>query len=170
MITLSSVGWATYAADFRGAEFMVSLLSSETMIETPQNIEPENHIKLEVDDIAFEIKGRTCPNRGHIQKLLHFGKTIDEFSEVVVHCAMGRSRSPAALITLLAQRNPDMEQEIVNLVYEEAPHIQPNLLLIELADTELGCKGKLINAVEALPVHWEENFDDFVTFSYAIPS
>jgi predicted protein tyrosine phosphatase len=166
MITLSSVGWASYAVDFTGAGYLVSLLSQETMIETPDSIEPENHVKLEVDDIVFDVRGRSCPNKGHIRRLFAFGRELEENPIVVVHCAMGRSRSAAAVIALLAQKNPNMENDIVNLVYDAAPHIQPNQLIIRLADEELGCEGSLIEAVEKLPVHWNEDFDDFVSLPF----
>ena len=168
MITLSNVAWAEYAITCTGATHLVSLLTEYTMIKTPDNIHPDNHLKLEMDDIAVDVEGLRCPDISHIKNLLDFGERLDYDAELVVHCHMGRSRSSAAVIVLLAQRNPNMEQEIIELVFRDAPHVQPNSLIIELADYELRCGGRLIRSVNGLPGSLSYDLDGFVSFPFIL--
>jgi predicted protein tyrosine phosphatase len=168
MIILSNVVWAEYAITCVGATHLVSLLSSFNMIQTPEAIHPDNHLKIEMDDIIFDMDGLTCPDISHIHDLLDFGERLEYDAELVVHCAMGRSRSSAAVIVLLAQRNPNMEQEVVDLVFRDAPHIQPNRLFIELADAQLQCGGRLIRSVNGLPGSLSYDFDGFVSFPFIL--
>ncbi len=146
MITLSDAEWATAAIASMEAEFLVSLMSPSSMIETPPSIEPENHLKLAMDDITGAIDGYIAPNRPHVEQLLDFGNRLDDSSEVVVHCAMGMSRSPAAVIILLAQANPGRETEVADAFFQEVPRAQPNKLLLQIGDEFLGCGGDLLSA------------------------
>lgn len=168
MITLSDVNWAEYAVASVGATHLVSLLSPYTMIKTPQAIRSDNHLKLEMDDIIYDVQGLRCPDVDHLNKLLDFGERLDYDTELVVHCVMCRSRSSAAVIVLLAQRNPNMERKIVELIFRDAPHIQPNQLLIELADSELGCGGRLIRPVNSLPGSLSYDLNGFISFPFTI--
>ena len=146
MITLSDAEWAAAAIASRQAKYLVSLLSPTDMIETPSGIVPENHLKLTMDDITGCIDGLTPPNKEHVDQLLDFGSNLDESSEVVVHCVMGMSRSPAAVLILLAQHNPGREAEIADLLFQEVPQINPNKLLLQIGDDAMGCGGILLSA------------------------
>ncbi len=146
MITLSDAEWATAAIASMEAEFLVSLMSPTSMIATPPAIAPKNHLKLAMDDITGAIDGYTAPNSQHVEQLLEFGSRLDDGSEVVVHCVMGMSRSPAAVMILLAQRNPGQEAAIADAFFHEAPQIRPNRLLLEIGDKLLGCGGDLVSA------------------------
>jgi predicted protein tyrosine phosphatase len=168
MITLSNVDWSECAVTRMGATHLVSLLSKFKMIRTPDTIRPENHLKLEMDDIIFDMAGLRCPDIGHIHDLLNFGENLAYDAELVVHCAMGRSRSSAAVIALLAQRNPNMEHEVVELVFSKAPYILPNSLIIEMADSELQCGGRLIRAVNGLPGKLSYTLNGFVSFPFIL--
>jgi len=168
MITLSKVGWETYAAEIMEAEYMISLLSPYSMISTPSMIRKENHLKLEMDDIEFPVESMRHPHQEHVRALLEFGEKFDSLSEVVVHCYMGKSRSSAALIVLLSQYNPGREKEVIDMAYREAPHIRPNGLIIKLGDSELGCDGSLIRAINEMPEPRTEKFDGMVSFPWSI--
>ena len=146
MITLSDAQWATAAIASMEAEFLVSLMSPASMIGTPPAIAPQNHLKLAMDDITGTIDGYIAPRREHVEQLLEFGSRLDDGSEVVVHCVMGMSRSPAAIMILLAQHNPGREAELADAFFNEAPQIRPNRLLLELGDEMLGCGGDLVSA------------------------
>lgn len=168
MITLSDADWAEYAVTCMGATHLVSLISWHMMIDTPGSIRPDNHLKLEMDDITTDREGLRCPDITHIDRLLDFGERLHGDAELVVHCQMGRSRSAAAVLVLLAQRNPNREREIVDLVFRDAPHIRPNSLIIELADKELGCDGSLIQSVDGLPRSTPHDLNGFVSFPFAL--
>ena len=61
----------------------------------------------------------------------------------------GRIASAAALI-LLSQHNPGREVEFARLMRRRGAHIQPNRLMIALADELLDRGGRLIAATEAM--------------------
>lgn len=149
MITLSDAQWASSAIISLEAEYLVSLMSPKDMGETPLRIDPENHLKLEMDDIEAPAPGYICPSENHILRLLEFGDQFDGGSEVVVHCLMGMSRSTAAVMILLAQQNPGREAEIAENVCREAPKAHPNSLLLQLGDRALGCDGALVSSIHA---------------------
>ena len=164
MITLSKIGWETYAVEIMEAEYLISLLSPYSMIPTPSMVDSDKHLKLEVDDIEFPVEGMRHPHVEHVRALLEFGRDFDEETEIVVHCYMGRSRSAAALLLLLVQQNPGRIQDVIDMVYREALHIKPNGLLVKLGDAELGCEGELIDAVNRMPEPWTEEFDGIASF------
>ena len=123
MITLSDAQWATSAIISMEAEYLVSLMSPKDMGETPSDIDPANHLKLEMDDIEVPVPGYICPCEDHVYRLLELGNQLDGGSEVVVHCLMGMSRSTAAVMILLAQKNLGREAEIAEIVFREAPKV-----------------------------------------------
>jgi predicted protein tyrosine phosphatase len=151
MITLSDAEWATAAVAMMEAKYLVSLMSPVSMIATPSTITSDNHIKLEMDDIEAAAEGYIVPSRAHVEVLLDFGDRLDANTEVVVHCAMGMSRSPAAVMILLAQWNPGREKEIVDVVFRGAPRAHPNRLLLHIGDDLLGCGGDLVSAAFSGP-------------------
>ena len=151
MITLSDAQWATSAIISMEAEYLVSLMSPKDMGETPSDIDPAKHLKLEMDDIEVPVPGDICPCEDHVYRLLEFGDQLDGGSEVVVHCLMGMSRSTAAVMILLAQQNPGREAEIAEMVFREAPKAHPNSLLLQLGDRALGCDGALVSSIHARP-------------------
>ena len=172
MITLSNAEWATAAIASMEAEFLVSLMSPATMIGTPPAIAPRNHLKLAMDDITGPIDGYIAPSRGHVEQLLEFGNRLDGGSEVVVHCVMGMSRSPAAVLILLAQRNPGREAELADAFFHEAPQIRPNRLLLEIGDEMLGCGGDLLSTGyidSPLSSVQQPNFGDSLDSFYNLP-
>jgi predicted protein tyrosine phosphatase len=146
VITLSDETWATAAIAGMEANYLVSLMSPQSMAGTPSSIASSNHLQLAVDDIESGLFGYVCPTEQHVSELLGFGKQVADEAEVVVHCSMGMSRSPAAVMILLVQRNPGKEAEISALLFNEAPKVKPNRLLLNIADRLLGCGGALVRA------------------------
>jgi predicted protein tyrosine phosphatase len=151
LITLSDAHWASSAIISMEAEYLVSLMSPKDMVKTPSGIDPENHLKLEMDDIEAPVPGYICPSDGHIYQLLELGNQLDGGSEVVVHCLMGMSRSTAAVMILLTQQNPGREAEIAEIIFREVPKAHPNSLLLQLGDRALGCDGALASSILARP-------------------
>ena len=77
MITLSDAQWATSAIISMEAEYLVSLMSPKDMGETPSDIDPANHLKLEMDDIEVPVPGYICPCEDHVYRLLELGDQLD---------------------------------------------------------------------------------------------
>ncbi|MEY4707942.1 MAG: hypothetical protein RJB58_1665 [Pseudomonadota bacterium] len=138
---------------------LVSLLSPEHMIPTPEGFPASGHLRLGVNDIVDPAAGTAPPARQHIEELLAFSRSWDTRSPMVIHCWAGISRSMASAFTVLCDRlGPDREIEIARAIRQRAPHAQPNRLLVQHADDALRRGGRLIAALNAMgpPIVVEE--------------
>jgi predicted protein tyrosine phosphatase len=130
---------------------VVTLLSPEHMIDTPEGFADEHHLKLPVNDIAEAWAGESPPAETHIHALLKFGRAWDADAPILVHCWAGVSRSMAAAYTILCDRlGPGQELAIAREVRARAPHADPNRLIVRLADEMLGRDGRMVEAVELI--------------------
>jgi len=130
---------------------MITLLSPEYMIETPQQIAAERHLRLAVNDVLEVWASDSPPNETHVERLITFGRTWDATAPMLVHCWAGISRSMAAAYTLLCDRaGPGSELEIARELRARAAHAFPNALLVKLADRALGREGRMIEAVASI--------------------
>lgn len=128
---------------------LITLLSPEHMIETPQGLHPDRHLRLGVNDIADPLLGEAPPQNDHIQSLLEFGRMWEATAPLVVHCWAGISRSTAASFILMCDRLDHVrETEIADALRKRARHANPNRLMIRLADEALGRAGRMTHAVE----------------------
>lgn len=105
---------------------------------------------LEFHDIIDAAPGQVLPVPDHVTQILDFGSALNHSSaerqdgHLLVHCHMGVSRSTAAMLTLLAQANPDVEEDrLFERLREIRPQAWPNSLMIGFADDLLERKGRL---------------------------
>jgi predicted protein tyrosine phosphatase len=130
---------------------MVTLLSPEHMIETPEGIEPTRHLRLSVNDVAEVWASEMPPSPRHVEELLQFGRGWPAASPILVHCWAGISRSTAAAFILLCDRlGPGSERIVARGLRSRAPHAFPNPLLVSLADRALARQGRMIEAVREI--------------------
>jgi predicted protein tyrosine phosphatase len=130
---------------------VVTLLSPEHMIGTPEGLADEHHLKLPVNDIAEAWAGESPPAETHVHALLKFGRAWEADAPIIVHCWAGVSRSMAAAYTILCDRlGPGHELAIAREIRVRAPHADPNRLIVRLADEMLGRDGRMIEAVELI--------------------
>ena len=130
---------------------LVSLLSPQHMIATPDGFPAERHLKLGVNDVADPAAGEHPPARAHIEALLAFSRDWDARSPLIIHCWAGISRSMASAFTVLCDRlGPDREIEIARAIRRRAPHAAPNTLLVSHADAALGRGGRMIAALNTM--------------------
>lgn len=130
---------------------MVTLLSPEYMIETPQQIAAERHLRLAVNDVLEVWASDSPPNETHVVRLIEFGRTWSSEAPILVHCWAGISRSMAAAYTLLCDRaGPGRELDIARELRARAAHAYPNALIVALADRALGREGRMIEAVASI--------------------
>ncbi|HMO42754.1 MAG TPA: hypothetical protein PKB04_05420, partial [Phenylobacterium sp.] len=54
----------------RRPSHMVTLLDPNTMIETPDGMTPERHLRLGVNDIASPMEGMTAPDERLVEQLM----------------------------------------------------------------------------------------------------
>jgi predicted protein tyrosine phosphatase len=130
---------------------LVTLLSPEHMIETPDGFDPARHLRLSVNDVADVLFAEVPPARHHVEQLLEFGHGWDAQAPILVHCWAGISRSTAAAFILLCDRlGAGNEDRIARQLRAAAPHAFPNPLLISHADAVLGRGGRMVEAVKAI--------------------
>lgn len=84
------------------------------------------------------------PMGGHVAKIIQFARDLVPTDRVLVHCAMGISRSPAATLTIVATLTGSAEiamAELRRLIPSGA--FEPNRRMISLADRQLRMRGAL---------------------------
>lgn len=145
---LSAVG--TIVAE-TGAAFLVTCINEKLIVPTPSGIEPGNHLRLVMNDIAEPRPGFTAPARDHVERLVAFVRVWDRSAPLLIHCWAGISRSTAAAFTALCALNPDVpEQQIARRLRQASPTAEPNRRIVRLADEVLARDGRMIAAVEAM--------------------
>lgn len=109
-------------------------------------------LTLRFHDIIAARPGLVAPAPAHIRALLAFGRALpDDAVHLLVHCHMGISRSTAAMAALLVQANPRADDAaIMAHLASIRPQAWPNLLMVRLADEQLGRGGRLVNALGPL--------------------
>ena len=133
------------------ASHLLTCLQDAVLVETPRAILADRHLRLHIHDIAEPMMGCTAPGEEHVGQLIDFALAWGGQGPMVVHCWAGISRSTAAAYTALCAINPGVPEELIALRLREAsPTAYPNRLIIRLADTALGRKGRMVRAVEAI--------------------
>lgn len=135
----------------RKPSHMVTLLDPLTMIDTPEGLTPDRHLRLGVNDIAEPVDGMVAPHEGVVAQLLAFGRGWDESAPMLIHCWAGISRSTASAFVLACERSPDADEaDIAMTMRRLAPHAYPNRRIVALADDMLGRGGRMVDAIDAM--------------------
>ncbi|HEU0155924.1 MAG TPA: protein-tyrosine-phosphatase [Stellaceae bacterium] len=123
--------------------------------EALRRFDLHRRLKLRFHDVIEPGIGLIAPQSWDVGVLLAFGRGLvppadAEGVHLLIHCHAGVSRSTAAAILVLAQRDPKRAAPwIVREVVRLRPRAWPNLRMIELGDALLGRGGELIAAVRA---------------------
>lgn len=140
-----------HTVSHNNASHLLTCLQEELLVETPELIKPDNHLRLLVHDIAEPLPGHVAPTERHVAELIDFALAWGGEGPMVVHCWAGISRSTAAAFTALCAINPQVAEEVIALRLRQAsPTAYPNRLMIRLADTALGRQGRMVSAVESI--------------------
>lgn len=91
-----------------------------------------------------------APAKEDIQKIITFAESIkDSGGTVLIHCAAGFSRSPAAAAICMRQwLGKDSEEEVAKFIFKIRPPVSPNKTMIRLADEIFCSGGKLVTAID----------------------
>ena len=134
-----------------GARHVVTLLGRETNVVRPAGIDPENHLWLQLHDIAAPLDGHVLPAQAHVEELISFVRRWDRSAPLVVHCYAGVSRSTAAAFVAVCALSPHRDERAVAAALRRAsPTALPNRLIVTLADRMLERRGRMIEAIEAI--------------------
>jgi predicted protein tyrosine phosphatase len=130
---------------------LITLLSPEHMIDTPDGIDRSRHLRVGVNDVADASLSEMPPGERHVEELLMFSRQWDGKAPMLIHCWAGVSRSMAAAYTVLCDRmGPGHEQEIAQAIRARAPHAFPNPLIVRHADKALDREGRMTAAAESI--------------------
>jgi predicted protein tyrosine phosphatase len=157
-----------------GVTHVLSVLDPER--EDPTifgNFDPHERTILRFHDVIEDKEGRPAPTRADVEAILGYGETLIESradrqdGHLLVHCHMGVSRSTAAMITLMAQCEPDRDEDsIFTTIREMRPIAWPNSVRIGFADELLGREGRLTAALQrhyALQLERDAMFERWMT-------
>jgi predicted protein tyrosine phosphatase len=123
--------------------------------EALRRFDLHRRLKLNFHDVIEPGVGWVAPQPWDVGVLLAFGRDLvppadAEGVHLLIHCHAGVSRSTAAAILILAQRDPKRAAPwVVREVVRLRPRAWPNLRMIELGDALLGRDGELVAAVRA---------------------
>jgi predicted protein tyrosine phosphatase len=154
LIVITSYWIAIERAADIDPRFIISVMDPGSTYSIPSGPSLERHIHIAVHDIATdEIRYAVpyvTPNAEHVRQIVNFARAWDGRGRVLVHCVAGVSRSSAAGLILLATRHLGHEREIANLLRERGPWVNPNRLMVRLADDILDRNGLLVGSLEAM--------------------
>src|SRR5439155_197588 len=108
-------------------------------------------LELRFHDVIEDVPDMVAPRTEDIRSLLAPGQqlTTSQSAELhlLIHCHAGFSRSPAALVLLLAQARPSLPAEaLASEILRIRPNVWPNLRVIELGGRMLHRRGDLVEA------------------------
>jgi predicted protein tyrosine phosphatase len=129
--------------------YLVSIIQPEFQPDTPAEITPARHHRVDVHDISEPRPGSIVPGHEHITSLVDFLTEWPLDQSLMVHCYAGVSRSTAAALIGHFIKTGD-EHASASALRAAAPHALPNRRIIALADDILGCGGRLVAAREAM--------------------
>jgi predicted protein tyrosine phosphatase len=139
-----------------GATHVVSILDPGwPEPESLRGFDVHRRLTLHFHDVIEALPGCVAPERWDVDLLLAFGRDIaapagDAGTHLLVHCHAGLSRSTAAAILILAQRDAGRSAEVaVAELARLRPRAWPNLRMLELGDAALGRGGEIVEAARA---------------------
>lgn len=111
---------------------------------------PEDRLILACHDIDGAADGQVAADAALVGQIIAFGRGCGADQDVLVHCWMGVSRSPAAAYVIACERAPGAERSIARDLRHRAPHATPNRLIVAVADDLLGRRGRMVDAIVAI--------------------
>jgi len=146
------------------ARHVVTLVRDESRLFRPPGVDPDNHLWLQMDDIADPINGLIAPSEEHVERLVKFVTRWDRTEPLVIHCFAGISRSTAAAFIAACALAPERDEgEIAVRIRNASSTASPNPRLVALGDSYLGRHGRMVRAVKQIglgePAYEAEPFD-----------
>jgi predicted protein tyrosine phosphatase len=151
MIHVCSLAALPDTVKLTGASHVLTVMANVDQVQRPQSVLPENHLKVQMDDITEETAGFVAPSHSHIEQVLNFVRGWDRNAPLVVHCYAGISRSTASAFAAVCALNPQRdESSIARQIRAASPIAQPNRLIVSLADKALGRDGRMLRALDEM--------------------
>ena len=130
------------------ATHVISAINPWSIPDTPASIDPDNHLKIAINDIIEPQPGLVEPANTHIEELLSFISRWNATGPLVIHCLAGISRSSAAAFIALCQLNAQTDERVIaNALRDASPTATPNARMVALADKKMQRSGRMNEAV-----------------------
>ena len=131
-----------------GPTHLISILDPEDYAETPGGVDPARHWRFGFNDISEPEPDQLMPEQADIERLLKFGDGWDGVAVTLIHCFAGISRSTAAALILICQRNAGRE--------------------LEAAERLRSCDGRMVDALRVLPMPPSFDVDETISLAAAL--
>jgi predicted protein tyrosine phosphatase len=106
------------------------------------------HLRLCFHDVHIPPEGQVMPSAVHIDAPLDFLLLWSRKAPILIHCRAGIGRSTAVAFITACLHNPSADElEVAIKLRRASPLARPNETLIKLADTAMGRKGRMSNAI-----------------------
>lgn len=131
---------------------VVSLVDPGTVLPASlESIIGANRLRIDVHDAFAEDRDKVAPSPATIENLIGYANKfeVSDLSQLLVHCHMGRSRSPAAAAIILVALGCS-PVSVFHKIYMSRKPIWPNWSMVELGDQALGCNKELMCACEEI--------------------
>lgn len=140
------------AADIKPSHVLSLLAGITPFPPTPTGVDPRNHLKVTLADIAEPEAGMITPGVDHVAEVIAFGRRWHKESSgarpLLVHCFAGISRSTASTLAIACALRPDVsEATFASALRAASAAAQPNSLMIAHADELLSRDRRLVAAV-----------------------
>jgi predicted protein tyrosine phosphatase len=145
---------------------IVSVLSREQIVDRPEHIAAEDHLRLSFNDVSEAIAGFELAKDNDISRLIDFAQEWHKTgtSDLLVHCWLGVSRAPASCYIMACALMPEVdEMELAQNLRNASAICTPNSYLVQLADQALSRQGRMIKAIETIG-----RGDDYQEGSFAL--
>jgi predicted protein tyrosine phosphatase len=134
-----------------GASHVLTVMANVDQVQRPESVLPQNHLRVQMDDITEHLDGFVAPSDFHIGQVLNFVRGWDRSAPLVVHCYAGISRSTASAFAAACMLNPQRgEISIARQIRAASPIASPNRLIVSLADKALGRDGRMLRALDEM--------------------
>ena len=130
------------------------------------------HRQIQFHDTESEEEAKlldlVAPTAAQIKEILNFGMEFSAnaaagSSVLLVHCAAGACRSPAATYAILAQHfGAGHAREALNYVMRIRPEAFPNRRMVKFADELLGFNGEMLEALAPLRYQFNKMVDESI--------
>jgi predicted protein tyrosine phosphatase len=134
-----------------GARHIVTLLRIVDRVQRPATVDEANHLILGMDDITEPMDGYMHPGEEHVARLVEFVQGWNRATPMVIHCYAGISRSTAGAFVAACALNPKRDERIIaRAIRDGSRTATPNMRIVTLADTMLGRRGRMIDAIREI--------------------
>jgi predicted protein tyrosine phosphatase len=148
-IAVTSYWFAEEQARVFSPSFITSIMDPGARSPTFRGAIP--HLQINFHDIDKSQDEKTAPSPEAIKLILEFAtkNILVGNRRVLIHCMAGVSRSPAAAYILAVMVRRDDPVRAAHVLFQSAPFVDPNLLMIRHADAMGQYKGSMLRAIKS---------------------